>query len=278
MSEGFSIGVLASRTGLTPNLLRTWENRFGFPAGERTTSGHRRFSDDDVELVRRVLEARDAGAPLQMAIDSVLQRLEHMQATSVHAALVREFIHLRPERLGRSALVAASYAIEDEAMARADRPVVLGSFQHGYLFDESAHRWNELGRTALWSAVVADFGGRASDPADRPVRVHLPQDSPMRREWTVVVVSPGLSAVLNAWEIPSTGGSGTPRYEAIMSTGRGPAVTAARVIAGVARSAGVAPPVDVESMLSGAVPVLDTTGADADRVWGRVLAHLDAVG
>ena len=42
---GFSIGVLADRTGLTPAVLRTWENRFGFPAGERSPTGHRRFSE-----------------------------------------------------------------------------------------------------------------------------------------------------------------------------------------------------------------------------------------
>ena len=51
LSEGFSIGVLAARTGLTPAVLRTWENRFGFPSGERSTTGHRRFTDADVERV-----------------------------------------------------------------------------------------------------------------------------------------------------------------------------------------------------------------------------------
>ena len=76
IAEGFSIGVLAARAGVTPGVLRTWENRFGFPRGERSASGHRRFTDADVALVRRVLEVRDSGLPLQVAIDSVVRAQE----------------------------------------------------------------------------------------------------------------------------------------------------------------------------------------------------------
>src|SRR6476661_5518039 len=119
-TDGFSIGVLAERTGLTPTVLRTWENRFGFPAGDRSPSGHRRFTDADVELVRQVLEVRSSGVPLQAAIESVSRRRAHVGADSVHAALVEQFPDLRPQRFGRRALVAASYAIEDEALSRAD--------------------------------------------------------------------------------------------------------------------------------------------------------------
>ena len=65
MGEGFSIGVLADRTGLTPTVLRTWENRFGFPSGTRSPSGHRRFSDADVDLVRQVQDLRSSGVSLR---------------------------------------------------------------------------------------------------------------------------------------------------------------------------------------------------------------------
>ena len=77
VAEGFSIGVLAARAGVTPGVLRTWENRFGFPRGERSASGHRRFTDADVALVRQVLEVRDSGLPLQVAIDAQLEALGH---------------------------------------------------------------------------------------------------------------------------------------------------------------------------------------------------------
>lgn len=276
MTHEFSIGELASRAGVTPNLLRTWENRFGFPAGVRTDSGHRRFNEGDVELVRRVLQARDAGTPLQMAIGSVMQRRAHAEASSVHAALVKDFPHLRPQRMSRRALLAASHAIEDEALARAERPVVLGAFQDGHRFEQSRQRWDELARTATWAAVVADFEGDVEpDPTARPARVHLPQDSPMRREWTVVTLSPTFAAVLSAWEIPSSRSERDHDWEAVISTGRAATVAAARVILGVVRSAGGTPPEHVEDLLAEAAPRSDTASADADRMWARALAHLD---
>lgn len=273
--EGFSIGVLAARTGVTPTVLRSWENRFGFPTGQRSASGHRRFSDADVDLVRQVLEVRGSGVPLQVAIDSVTRQSEHTRADSVYAALVGSFGDLRPQRLGRRTLTAASLAIEEECLARADRAVVLGSFQLGHNFARSRHRWDELSRTAAWAAVVADFDDvLPPDASARPVRCQLPEHSPMRREWTVVTISPTYAAVLAAWEVPVAAGR-EAAYEAVISTHRPAVVAAARVITGVVRSAGVEPPAQVEHLLGDAAPRPATSAADADRMWLRALAHLE---
>lgn len=271
----FSIGALAQRTGVTPNVLRTWENRFGFPAGRRTASGHRRFTEDDVLLVSEVLEARKRGVPLNLAIDAVLQRVRQEGGESVHATLIREFPDLRPQRLGKSTLVDASHAIEDECLARADRSVVLGTFQEGHKFALSRHRWEELARTASWSAVLADFdGGQTADPKARPARCQLPDDSPMRREWTVVTLSPTFAAVLAAWEVPAPEGR-PATYEAVITMRRAAAVAAARVIVGTARSAGATPPPEVDEMLTS--PAFgETTMSDADRVLLRVLERVDS--
>ena len=274
--EGFSIGVLASRTGVTPGVLRTWESRFGFPAGRRSPAGHRRFTEADVQRVRDVLEVRDSGVPLQLAIDAVARRDAVGAPESVHAALVREFPELRPQRLGRPALVAASYAVEDESLARADRPVVLGAFQSGYHFGHARHRWDELARTAAWSAVVADFASDdlPADPAATPARCQLPPDSPMRREWVVVSVSAGFSAVVSAWEVPTRPGE-EPAFESVLSTHRPVALAAARVVVAAARATGATPPAAVEELLHDVTPRAATPAVEADRVWLRALAHLD---
>ncbi len=279
--DGFSIGVLASRTGVTPTQLRTWENRYGFPAGQRSASGHRRFSDADVELVREVLEVRSSGVPLQAAIESVSRRRDHGGVDSVHAALVAQFPDLRPQRFGRHALVAASYAIEDEALARADRPVVLGAFQRGHNYDRSRHRWDELARTASWAAVLADFDGQptgpAADPDASPARCQLPLDSPMRREWTVVTLTPARGAVLSAWEVPSRGGDART-FEAVVSTHRPVVLAAARALTGVAVAAGARTPPQVERMLDEHLPQPAASAVDSDRMWLRALALLDPEG
>ena len=275
MTDNLSIGALADRAGITPNVLRTWENRFGFPAGRRTATGHRRFSDADVLLVQEVLAARERGVPLSLAIDSVRQRSRHEQGQSVHATLVEEFPDLRPQRLGRSTLLAASHAIEDECLARADRSIVLGTFQEGHGYAGSRDRWDELARTATWSAVLADFdAGLPADPQARPARCQLPDDSPMRREWTVVALSPTFAAVLAAWEVPAPKDRPST-YESVITMRRSAVLAAARVIVGTARSAGATPPPDVEAMLAGPATG-ETTVPDADRVLLRVLERVDS--
>jgi DNA-binding transcriptional MerR regulator len=277
-AEGFSIGVLAARTGLTPAVLRTWDNRFGFPAGGRSPTGHRRYSEEDVRQVRRVVEVRDTGVPLRLAIDSVTRDDRRPGAESVHAALAAEFPDLRPQRLGRHPLLAVSHAVEDESLARADRPVVLGAFQEGHRFEQSRHRWDELARTASWAAVVADFDeALPADPGARPARCQLAADSPLRREWTVVTLSPSHAAVVSAWEVPSTPGE-EPVFEAVISTHRPAVVVAARVLCEAARAAGATPPAEVERVLDVAAAGPATSAVDADRMWLRTLTRLDRRG
>lgn len=277
MTDDFSIGTLAQRTGVTPNVLRTWENRFGFPAGRRTAAGHRRFTETDALLVGEVLAAREQGVPLQLAVETIVQRSRQDSGESVHAVLVRDFPELRPQRLGKSTLLAASHAIEDECLARADRSVVLGTFQEGHKFARSLHRWEELGRTAIWSAVLADFAGHTDLPADvqaRPARCQLPDDSPLLREWTVAILSPTFTAVLAAWQVPTSSGQ-SATYESVISLRRAPAVAAARVIVASARAAGAVPPPEASAMLSSPTAGL-TTMPDADRMLLRVLERMDS--
>ena len=282
VEQGFSIGVLAARAGVTPGVLRTWENRFGFPRGERSASGHRRFTDADVALVRQVLEVRDSGLPLQVAIDSVVRAQEAGEERSAFAAAAEAAGGVRPLRLHRRALIAASHAVEDECLARGDRSVVLGAFQLGHRYASSRHRWEEIGRTAAWAAVVADFDGRGdADPhadlhADldaAPVRCQLPGDSPLRREWAVVCLSESYAALVAAWEVPAA--TGPPTYEAVISTHRGATTAAGRVLAGVVRAAGGVVPPAAARLLDAAAPVRTTSAADADRTWLRALAELD---
>lgn len=276
MTAMFSIGTLAQRTGLTPGTLRTWEHRFGFPLAHRAASGHRRYTDEDVALVGEVLRARDSGVPLGLAIETVRSRPQAPGTDSVYSALTHEFAHLRRHRLGRASLLVLSRAIEDEALAQAERAVVIATFQHGARYAGSRARWEELARTGAWSAVLADFsdGGLGSDPAAVPARCQLPADSPLLREWTVVCVGPLFSAVLSAWQVPTDGGD-RPTYEAVASSRRSVAVAAARVLTAAARSAGATPPEPVDQVLADE-PADDTRNGVADGLWLRAIARMDA--
>ena len=176
--------------------------------------------------------------------------------------------------------MAASQALEDETLASGERRLVLGAFQQGHRYETSQTRWDELARTAAWCAVVADFddvrGELDADPEALPARCHLPQDAPMRREWTVVSIGEAFGAVVSAWEVP-----GPPQqpalYEAVISTRREVAVVAARVITAVAEAAGAEPTDQVRGLLSGAHLAPTTSPEAADRVWLRALGNLDRV-
>lgn len=199
-----TIGELAARTGLKPATLRMWESRHGFPHAERRDSGHRRYSDQDVELVRQVVRRRDAGLRLEVAIAEVALARSVAEETpgmpSVYAALRRRHPRLQPQRLTKSTLIAVSWAIEDECCARAEQPIIFGGFEKERFFRAAEERWNELARIARSVIAFAEF----AQPSESSgiTLLHLPQDSPMRREWTVVCDAPDYPALLTAWELP----------------------------------------------------------------------------
>jgi DNA-binding transcriptional MerR regulator/methylmalonyl-CoA mutase cobalamin-binding subunit len=55
------IQVVAKRTGLSPDVLRAWERRYGLVSPERTSSGRRLYSDADVERLRLLHRATQTG-------------------------------------------------------------------------------------------------------------------------------------------------------------------------------------------------------------------------
>src|ERR1700709_1452024 len=46
----------AAMLGVSPNTLRSWERRFGFPAPRRTQGGHRQFELGEIEALRSAFE------------------------------------------------------------------------------------------------------------------------------------------------------------------------------------------------------------------------------
>ncbi|HSJ05072.1 MAG TPA: MerR family transcriptional regulator [Longimicrobiales bacterium] len=55
------IGVVAARTGLTVDVLRVWQRRYGVVEPGRTESGQRLYSERDIERLRLLARATSAG-------------------------------------------------------------------------------------------------------------------------------------------------------------------------------------------------------------------------
>jgi len=58
---GYSIAAVSKLTGVSCHALRVWERRYGFPVPVRSHSGHRRYSHDQIRILRRVLEGAHSG-------------------------------------------------------------------------------------------------------------------------------------------------------------------------------------------------------------------------
>ena len=65
---GIRTNAAAELLGVSPNTLRSWERRFGYPAPRRTAGGHRQYELGELEALRRaLLETHNISSAIQVA-------------------------------------------------------------------------------------------------------------------------------------------------------------------------------------------------------------------
>ena len=188
-----SIGELARRTRIGVSTLRAWETRHGFPVAKRLPSGHRRYSEQDVESVLTVERERRAArrsTPPWRALEVVPVTSSPPSSRRSSSALP----HVSPVVLSKRTMLAVSRAIEDEAATRAEHSLFLGAFQEPRFWRASADRWAHLIGGSDAAVVLGSFP-QFSQRAD-VFEIAVPSGSPVLREWTVVCDSPAFSACL----------------------------------------------------------------------------------
>ncbi|MGO4255104.1 DICT sensory domain-containing protein [Marmoricola sp. RAF53] len=271
-----TIGDLGERTGLSPAVLRMWETRHGFPVPRRLASGHRRYTEADVDLVRQVLRRKEAGVRLEIAIAEA-QASQAPSTPSIFAGLRRKHPTLATHRLRKSTLIALSWAIEDECCAVAETPVLFGAFQRGDFYAPSAPRWTELARVARSAIVFADHWDGSAADAVGPIRATLAEDAPLRREWAVVCDAVDSTACLSAWELP--GQTDVPDrqriFEAVWTVDPVAVRDAARVAAHLAASAGVLAAQELVAELADAPAPRVSADPGVTALFNRVVAYVD---
>lgn len=268
---GLTIGQLARRAGTTPERLRMWEARHAFPRAHRLPSGHRRYPEEIVGLVRSVLGLAESGLRLEQAIDHVTR--QGPDGTSVFAHLRRAGPHLTTQRLRKPTLTALSHAIEDECAARAETGVLVGAFQHTRHLQAALPRWNDFARGAGAVVVLGDFAGLDAAVAPEVHVADIGPGSPMTREWAVICDAPGLPVALSGWELPGQGDAPDhERWFEIVWTLE-PDLVRQATIAALA-GAGANQPAGLERHLTG----LTTATVDvvaATRLFNRAVGYLD---
>lgn len=64
----YTISEVEALTGFSPEVLRQWERRYGFPRPRRTPGGHRLYTAEEVEALRRIKAWLAAGLSPRAAI------------------------------------------------------------------------------------------------------------------------------------------------------------------------------------------------------------------
>jgi PAS domain-containing protein len=262
----FSVGEVASMLGISPHTIRAWERRHRTLRPVRTSSGQRRYSPEDIELLRQIKFERHAHG-LSMRVATL----------TAQGILVPEEDDDRPEEERAAAQRPDGTADPIRMVANLVDEIVIVLDQEGRIDDANTAflRFSDLLPRRVRGLRFADF----IDPFDRAKGVQA-YASPLRRRrgWELNVLGSRRRALFafDCW--PVTGPDG-PRVILI-----GKEVAATGVTAGVRASAPPPePPVSVFPMqllalLDGApdpVRVLDLfEGWMASSTFGVALASL----
>jgi len=67
-AASFNMKAVVNETGIKPDTLRVWERRYGLPQPERTSGGHRIYSQRDVETLKWLIARQEEGLSISRAV------------------------------------------------------------------------------------------------------------------------------------------------------------------------------------------------------------------
>jgi len=106
----YNIGVVSRMTGISMATLRAWERRYDFPESQRSSGGHRLYSERDVLRLHWVKDRIDEGLQTAQAIQAL-----HRQERSGNLILVERFPTPRIEKSAEEPLHLKFY--EDQVLS-----------------------------------------------------------------------------------------------------------------------------------------------------------------
>jgi DICT domain-containing protein len=283
MSTELAIKDVAERTGIAAGTIRMWEQRYGFPAPERTPSGYRRYTEDDVDALRKVLALRHRGLSVPAAISRAQDTGGASDHPSIYAAVAAHDPAARPLILKKATLIALSKAIEHEALALAAAPIVFGAFQQERFYRRVEHRYRRLALHADAAAVFADFPAGVGHPDGAPAEIPISAEDALGNEWAVIIDAPGYAACLLAWEQPGVTEPGGPddeqrRFEAIWTIDPEATRRAAQVAARLAGRADAPFGERLQELLTDRPLALEEPAPALTALTNRMVAYLEAAG
>jgi methanogenic corrinoid protein MtbC1 len=68
-TPAFNLKAVLKETGLGADTLRAWERRYGLPVPNRSTGGHRLYSQRDIETIKWLMKRQAEGLSISRAVD-----------------------------------------------------------------------------------------------------------------------------------------------------------------------------------------------------------------
>jgi len=160
MKGRFRIQSVAEMTGVPASTLRAWEQRYGFPAPERTASAYRVYSQDDIDLIAAVRARCDAGMAPAEAVAEVLESASQPSEPPPAARRVAP-----PKRPKARAAANASLVDRIVAAAHAADPVQLDEAVRSCLMLGSGAIAHESALAPAWARLRSDWNEGRLDSA-----------------------------------------------------------------------------------------------------------------
>ena len=79
----YNLKAVVRETGLKSDTIRAWERRYGIPSPQRSDSGHRLYSQHDINTLKWLLERQNEGMNISRAIE-LWHRLESEAVDPFH--------------------------------------------------------------------------------------------------------------------------------------------------------------------------------------------------
>ncbi len=64
----YNLKAVVQETGLKPDTLRAWERRYGVPSPMRADSGHRLYSQNDIDMLHWLVARQEEGLSISRSI------------------------------------------------------------------------------------------------------------------------------------------------------------------------------------------------------------------
>jgi DICT domain-containing protein len=226
-----------------------------------------------VSAIRDVLRERRSGSTLESALERAKRKVDAPRS-SVLATVRASLGDIAPNVLTKRTMLAISRSIEDESIARAHRPVLVGAFQREVFWRASQSRWTDIASTASVALVLAS----SKRPRHRGAvwEIALEPAAPLLREWVVAVDSPSFSACLVGVERPGNDGRADADrlFEALWTVEPAAAREATRVAAALAVIAYPELRRPLQQLREPAMATYDTIRA-ATSVTNRIVGYMD---